>query len=89
MRRDSLLSHPGSCPADGVHLSDPYRLGIAVLIQFAAHRQAGFGCGGGNERDDREATDERFSTPSLGDVAEHAMFDLVPLRRPGRVVAHL
>jgi hypothetical protein len=20
MRRDSLLSHPGSCPADGVHL---------------------------------------------------------------------
>jgi hypothetical protein len=21
MRRDSLLSHPGSCPADGVHLS--------------------------------------------------------------------
>jgi hypothetical protein len=21
MRRDSLLSHPGSCPADGVHLT--------------------------------------------------------------------
>ena len=23
MRRDSLLSHPGSCPADRVHLNSP------------------------------------------------------------------
>src|SRR5665213_1542044 len=66
---------------EGRHLrvGNPYRLGIAVLIQFAAHRQAGLGCGGGDEFDDREATDERLPAPGLGDVAEHAMLDLVPL----------
>jgi len=58
-----------------LRIGDPYRLGIAVLIQFAAHRQTYFGRGGGDEFNDCEAADERLSTPRLGDVAEHAMFD--------------
>ena len=76
---------------EGLHLrvGDAYRLGIAVLVQLAAYRQAGFRRGGGDEFDDREAADERLPAPSLSDVAEHAMLDLVPLRCPRRIVAHL
>jgi hypothetical protein len=56
-------------------VGDPYRLGVAVLIRFAAHRQTGFGRGGGDELNNRETADKRLSAPSLDDVAEHAMFD--------------
>ena len=66
-----------------------YRLGIAVLIEFTAHGQAGFRGGGGDEIDDREPTDEWLAASILGDVAEHAMLDLVPLRCPWRIVAYL
>src|SRR6202158_4173520 len=48
-------------------------LGIAVLIQLALHRQAGFGRRSGNQVDHRQAADERFSAPGLGDMAEHAV----------------
>ena len=72
-----------------LRIGDPYRLGIAVFIQFAADRQAGFGRCGGNEFNDREAADEWLAAPGLSDVAEHAMLDLVPLRCSRWVVAYL
>src|SRR6476660_7844467 len=72
-----------------VRVGYTYRLGVAVLIQFATDRQTGFGRGGGDEFNDGETADEWLAAPCLGDVAEHAMFDLVPLRCPWRVVAHL
>ena len=33
-RWDSLLSHPDSCPTDGVHLSS-LALGILIVVAFA------------------------------------------------------
>ena len=65
----------------GRHLlvGDADRLGTDVLVQYAAHRQAGPGGRGGDEVDDGEATDERLAAPSLGDMAEHPMLYLVPL----------
>jgi hypothetical protein len=35
MRWDSLLSHPGSCPADRVHLSDMRKVLILGLLAIA------------------------------------------------------
>src|SRR3954470_21334987 len=67
---------------EGRHLlvGNADRLGICVLIQLAAHRQSGLGRGGGDKIDDSEATEQWLAAPGLGDVAEHAMLDLVPLR---------
>ena len=62
-----------------LRVGDPYRLGVAFLIQFAMHRQTSFCRGGGDEFNNREAADERLAPPGLSDVAEHAVFDLVPL----------
>jgi hypothetical protein len=67
----------------------PYRFGIAFFVQFAAHRLARLGRGGGDQFDDREAADERLAAPCLGDVAEHAMLDLVPFRCPRWIMAYL
>jgi hypothetical protein len=41
--------------AGHLRVGDPYRLGIAVFIQFATYRQTGFGDGGGDEFNNREA----------------------------------
>src|SRR5208337_1986538 len=60
---------------------------IGVGIEFAADRQAGLGWGVRDQfaRDDNVC--ERRSTPVLGDVAEHTVVDLVPLRSAGRIMA--
>src|ERR1700693_4524645 len=71
----------------GIGDFDP--LGIAFLIQFAVHRQAGFGRRGGDQVDHRDAADERLSAPVLRDVAEHAVLDLVPLRGSRWIVTDL
>ena len=60
-------------------IGDTDRLGIAALIQFATDRESCLGCRGGDEVYDAEATDERLAAPGLGDVAEHALLDLVPM----------
>ena len=60
-------------------IGDTDRLAIAALIQFATDRQVGLGCCGGDEVKDGEPADERLAAPSLGDVAEHALLDLVPM----------
>src|SRR5471030_3333104 len=48
-------------------------LGIAVLIQFTLHRQAGFGGRSGDEIDHGDTADKRLCAPVLRDVAEHAV----------------
>ena len=55
-------------------------------IERALDFQAGFGRGRGDQLDHGHAIDEWSPAPGLGDVAEQAVLDLVPLRRAGRIV---
>src|SRR5271166_48859 len=60
---------------------------IGVGIEFAADRQAGLGCGVGDQFDRDDNACERRSTPVLGDVAEHTVLDLLPLGGAWRIRA--
>src|SRR5258706_13399762 len=70
-----------------------FHLGIADFdalfvgrgVERALNFQAGFGRRRSNQLDYRHAIDEWSSAPSLRDVAEQAVLDLVPLRRAGRI----
>ena len=64
---------------------DPFR--IAPRVQHAVHHQPACRCGRGNQIYDGRMADERAASPILGDVAEQAMLDLVPLRGAGWIVA--
>ena len=64
-------------------------LGYEVPIQFATNRKTGFRRGVGDQFDGDQQTGERRRAPVLSDVAEHAVLDLVPLRGPRRIMAHL
>ena len=64
-------------------------LGVSACIQFAADRQTGFGRGGSDQFDDGFAADQWLASPGLGDMAEHSVFDLVPLRGSWGVMADL
>src|SRR5437868_15302990 len=59
--------------------------GIESTFDF----QAGFGRRRSNQLDDRHAVDEWSPAPSLRDVAEQAVLDLVPLRRARRIVMNV
>ena len=62
---------------------------IDAAIQLGADFQSGW-CGGvRNQIDDDVVTHQRSPPPILGDVAEHALLDLVPLAGPRWEVAHL
>jgi len=63
--------------------------GIGAFVKFAVHPQAGPRCGGCDQLDHGEPTGQRLAAPSLGDVAEQAVLDLVPLRGSGWKVADL
>src|SRR5215211_6613740 len=65
---------------------DPLR--IAPRVPHAVHGQPARRRGRGNQIHDGRIADERAASPSLGDVAEQAMLDLVPLRGAGRIVAN-
>ena len=52
---------------------------IGVGVEFAADGQARLGRGRGDQLDDRRLTRERPTAPVLGDMAEQAVLDLVPL----------
>jgi len=56
---------------------DPLRL--APRVQHAVHDQPARRRGRGNQIHDGRMADERAASPILGDVAEQAMLDLVPL----------
>ena len=53
---------------------DADRFGIEPFIQFAADRQAGLGCCGGDEVDDGETADEGLAAPSLGNMRCSTLF---------------
>src|ERR1700691_4656240 len=61
---------------------------VGVGVEFAADSQALLGRGRRDQLDDRRLTRERPTAPVLGDMAEQAVLDLVPLRRAGRIVAN-
>src|SRR5438093_2713716 len=61
--------------------------GIALLVQAGSDLQPGLRGGAPDQLDDHLVTDQRLPAPVLGDVAEHAMLDLVPLAGAGREVA--
>ena len=52
---------------------------VCVGVEFAADGQAVLGRGRRDQLDDRRPTGERPTAPVLGDVAEQAVLDLVPL----------
>jgi hypothetical protein len=61
-------------------IGDLDSLFVGCSVERALDFQAGFGGGRGNQLDDGQAIGQGPRTPVLRDVAEHAMFDLVPLR---------
>src|SRR5713226_5398362 len=53
--------------------------GIAGSVQLRLDGQAGLGGGVGNQIHDHFMAHQRLAPPVPGDVAKHAMFNLVPL----------
>ena len=70
------------------HIGDLYALGVKVRIEVAADRKPFFRRGVGDQRDCDVEADERHGAPVLGDEAEHAMLDLVPLTGSWRIVTY-
>src|SRR6266542_3768802 len=62
--------------------------GIDVLIQLGADSQSRRRLSAPDELDDDRVTRKRSAAPVPGDVAEHAMLDLVPLARTRWEMAH-
>ena len=93
-RRDSVVPFwmervSGYVEARHFGVGDLYALCVGVAIELAANLQTGFGRCVGDQFDDDEEAGEGRRAPVLGDVAKHAVLDLVPLRSPWRVVADL
>jgi hypothetical protein len=62
-------------------------VGVVALIELRVDLEPGAGGGRGDQVDDRLERDEWAPAPVLGDEAEQAVLDLVPLRGAGREVA--
>src|SRR5438105_4727255 len=79
----------GTFDVDGGHVCIVYdnAAGILAGVEFAAHGEAGFGCGGRDQFDDDPVADERLGAPVLTDEGEEPVFDFVPLAGAGRQVA--
>ena len=61
---------------------------VEAFVQFGADGQSALGGGGADQVHHHLVADQRLAAPVLGDVAEHAMLDLVPFAGAGREVAH-
>ena len=62
---------------------------VVADVERALDLQSGF-CGRrADQFDDGDAIGQRAAAPVLRDVAEHSMFDLVPLRRSWRIVENV
>src|SRR5487761_2030854 len=70
-------------------VADLDTLRIAACIQLASHGQTSPGRGGGDQFDHCFATGQGLATPGLGDVTEQPVFDFVPFRRAGGIMADL
>jgi len=80
----------GAFDIDCGHLGigDDNAIGILASVEFAAHREAGFGGRGRDQIDDHAIADQGLGTPVLADEGEEAVFDFVPLAGAGRQVAN-
>ena len=92
IRRDSVVPlavELGALDVDGGHLRvrDDNAAGVLASVEFAAHRETGFGGGGRDQFDDDPVADERLGAPVLADEGEKPVFDFVPLAGAGRQVA--
>ena len=61
--------------------------GVDVGVQFGADGQSTLGGSAANEIDDDFMADQWLAPPVHADVAEHAVFDLIPFARAWREVA--
>ena len=62
----------GGCDVDGGHLGDgdDNAAGVLASIELAAHREAGFGGGGGDQLDNYPIADKGLGAPILADEGE-------------------
>jgi hypothetical protein len=62
----------GRFDVDGGHLGvgDDDATGVLARIEFAAHREAGFGGGRGDQRDNHSIVDQGPGAPILADERE-------------------
>ena len=76
----------GAFDVDGGDLGirDDNALGVLASVEFAAHREAGFGGRGRDQIDDHAIADQGLGTPVLADEGEEAVLDFVPLAGAGR-----
>jgi len=79
----------GGCDVDGGHLGvgDDNAAGVLASIELAAHREAGFGGGGGDQLDNHPIADKGPGAPVLADEGEEPVLDFVPLAGAGGQVA--
>src|ERR1035437_5713937 len=91
MARACSFIHRGnrivSNSASELHVTDLCSGRVAPWVQFGADFQTRFGGCVGDQLDDDFMTDQGPPPPVLGDVAEHAMLDLVPLAGSRRKMA--
>src|SRR5207253_6928729 len=75
----------GTFDVDGGHVCIRYdnAAGILAGVEFAAHGEAGFGCGGRDQFDDDPVADERLGAPVLTDEGEEPVSILFHLLVPG------
>src|ERR1700730_8562642 len=75
----------GAVDVDGSHLCIRYDNAAGVLagVEFAAHREAGFGGSSRDQLDDHPIADEGLGAPVLADEGEEAVLDFVPLAGAG------
>ena len=72
-----------------VGIGDIQAYRIDSSIQFGADPQSGMSRRIRNQIDDDFVARQGLASPVLGNVAEHAVLDLVPLAGPRREVAHM
>jgi hypothetical protein len=59
---------------------------VHTLVEARANLQSGLRAGVRDQADDRFVVDQRATAPIFGDVANHAVLDLVPLRDQRKAV---
>ena len=79
----------GAFDVDGGHLGvgDDDAARVLASLEFAVHREAGFGGGSGDQLDDHPIADKGLGAPILADEGEEPVLDFVPLAGAGRPVA--
>src|SRR5512138_202893 len=92
MRKNRIVPfamESGSLKPNGRHLTSAHLDTSRILpsIEGCLDAQPCGGAGTANEADDNLTAQQGLSTPVRGDVAKHAMLDLVPFARARRQMA--